>query len=182
MKSTTEPARYCSSKGQQVARHFAGASLDNVLTVLIGETADHKWQFDIVTDIPGVCFGSPVGRPLASREEAEKGVLGGLALLGVPLQPADDYEPEDLNGREPIRVNGTVYGVAKLRAEQWSMPFLEICRELGLTPDEVQITFARFLLDDAAGYRCPRRVLTSLAPDQAKTWRSAPSPIPVGPR
>jgi hypothetical protein len=169
LKPTTQPARYYSWKGQQVAGQFAGASLDNVLTVLIiGETADHKCQFDIVTDIPGVCFGSPLGRPLASREEAGKGALAALVLFGAPLQPGDDYEPEDLNGREPIRVNGTVYGVAKLRAEQWSMPFLEICRELGLTPDEVQITFARFLLDDAAGYRCPRRVLTSLAPDQAK--------------
>ena len=57
-----------------------------------------------MTDIPGVCFGSPIGRPLASREEAEKGALGGLALLGAPLQPADDYEPEDLDGRKPIRV------------------------------------------------------------------------------
>src|SRR5690348_14867808 len=39
VKPTTEPARYCSLKGQQVAGQFAGASLDNVLTVLIGETA-----------------------------------------------------------------------------------------------------------------------------------------------
>jgi hypothetical protein len=168
VKPTTEPARYCSLKGQQIAGQFAGASLDNVLTVLIGETADHKWQFDIVTDIPGVCFGSPVGRPLASREEAEKGALSALALLGMPLPPADDYEPADLDGWEPIRVNGTMYGVAKLRDEQWLMPFLEICRELGLTPDEVQIIFARLLLDDAAGHWLPRRVLTSLAPDQAK--------------
>jgi hypothetical protein len=125
VKPTTEPARYCSLKGQQVAGQFAGASLDNVLTVLIGETADHKWQFDIVTDILGVCFGSPVGRPLASREEADKGPLSALALFGAPLQPADHYEPDDLDGREPIRVNGTMYDVAKLRDEQWSMLFLE---------------------------------------------------------
>jgi hypothetical protein len=168
VKPTAAPARYCSLMGQQVAGQFAGASLDNVLTVLIGETADHKWQFDIVTDIPGVCFGSPVGRPLASREEAEKGALGGLALFGAPLQPADDYEPEDFEGREPIRVNGMVYGVAKLRDEQWSMAFVAICRELGLTPDEVQIIFARMLLDDAAGHSVPCRALTSVAPDQAK--------------
>jgi len=50
---------------------------------MIGETADHKLQFDIVTDIPGLCLGSPVGRPLASREKAEKGALGGLRLLGA---------------------------------------------------------------------------------------------------
>jgi hypothetical protein len=167
-KPATEPARYCSLMGQRVAGRFAACSLDNVLTVLIGETADHKWQFDIVTDIPGVCFGSPVGRPLASREEAEKGALGGLALFGAPSQSADDYEPEDLDRWEPIRVNCTMYGMAKLRDEQWSMPFLEICRELGLTPDEVQIIFARMLLDDAAGHSAPCRVLTSLTRDQAR--------------
>jgi hypothetical protein len=169
VKPTAEPARYCSLMGQQVAGQCAGASLANVLTVLIGETADHKWQFDIVTDIPSVCFGSPVGRPLASREEAEKGALGCLALFGAPLQPADDYEPEDFEDREPIRVNGTMYGVAKLRGEHWSMAFLEICRELGLTPDEVEIIFARFLLDDAAGHSALCQVLTSLAPNQAKS-------------
>jgi hypothetical protein len=161
-----DTARYCSLMGQQAAGHFAAASLDNVLTVLIGETADRKWQFDIVTDIPGVCFGSPVGHPLASREEAEKDALGGLALLGAPLQPADDYEPEDLDGWEPIRVNGTMYHVAKVTYEQLSMPFLsmpflEICRGLGLTPDELQIIFARMLLDYAAGHPLRRRVLTS---------------------
>ena len=161
-------ARYCSLMGQQAAGQFAAASLDNVLTVLIGETADHKWQFDIVTDIPGVCFGSPVDHPLASREEAEKGVLAGLALLGAPLQPADDHEPEDLDHWEPIRVHGTMYYVVKLPHEQLSIPFLDLCRELGLTPDEVQIIFARMLLDDATGHPAPGRELTSLAPDQVK--------------
>jgi hypothetical protein len=68
--------------GQQIAGSLAEASLDNVVTVLIGETADHNWQFDIVTDIPGLCFGSPVGHPLASREEAEKGALGRARALG----------------------------------------------------------------------------------------------------
>ena len=56
----------------------------------------------------------------------------------------------------------------KLKDEQWSILFLEICRELDLTPDEVQIIFARLLLDDAAGHWLPCRVLASLAPDQAK--------------
>jgi hypothetical protein len=168
VKPATEPARYCSLMGQQAAGQFAAASLDNVLTVLIGETADHKWQYDIVTDIPGVCFGSPIGRPLASREEAEKGALGGLALLGAPLQPADDYEPEDLDGRKPIRVNRRVFGVATVTYEQLEMPVLEICRDLGLTSDELQIIFARMLLDDAAGHPVRWQVLTSLTPDQAK--------------
>jgi hypothetical protein len=121
-----------------------------------------------MTDVPGVCFGSPVGRPLASREEAEKGALGWLALLGSPLQPADDYEPEDLDGWEPIRVNGSVFGVAKVTHEQLSMPVLDICRDLSLTLDELQIIFARVLLDDAAGHPVRCRVLTSLAPDEAK--------------
>ena len=169
VKPATAPARYCSLIGQQAAGQFAAASLDNVLTVLIGETTDHKWQYDIVTDVPGVCFGSPVGRPLASREEAEKAALGGLALLGSPLQPADDYEPEDLDGWKPIRVNRSVFGVAKVTDEQLSMPVLEICRDLGLTLDELQIILARMLLDDAAGHPVRCRVLTSLAPDQAKS-------------
>jgi hypothetical protein len=168
VKPATAPARYCSLMGQQAAGQFAAACLDSVLTVLIGETADHKWQYDIVTDIPGVCFGSAVGRPLASREEAEKGALGGLALLGAPLLPADDYEPENLEGRKPIRVNGAMYGVTELRYEQLSTPLLEMCRERGLTLDELQITFARMLLDDAAGHPVRCRVLTSLAPDEAK--------------
>ena len=59
VKPATAPARYCSLIGQEAAGQFAAASLDNVLTVLIGETTDHKWQYDIVTDVPGVCFGSP---------------------------------------------------------------------------------------------------------------------------
>ena len=169
VKSATAPARYCSLMGQQAAGQFSAASLDNVLTVLIGETTDHKWQYDIVTDIPGVCFGSPVGRPLASREEAEKGALSGLALLGAPLQPTDDYEPEDFDGWKAIRVNGNVFGVAKVTSEQLSMPVLEICRDLGLTPDELQIIFARILLDEATGHPVRCRVLASLAPDQAKS-------------
>ena len=49
------------------------------------------------------------------------------------------------------------------------MPVLEICRDLGLTPDELQIIFARMLLEDAAGHPVHCRVLTSLAPDQAKS-------------
>ena len=169
VKPATAPARYCSLIGQQAAGQFAAASLDNVLTALIGETKDHKWQYDIVTDVPGVCFGSPVGRPLASRQEAENGALGGLALLGAPLQPADDYEPEDLDGLKPIRVNRSVFGVAEVMYEQLSMPLLEICRDLGLTLDELQIIFARMLVDDAAGHPVHCRVLTSLAPDQAKS-------------
>jgi hypothetical protein len=169
VKPAADTARYCSLMGQQAAGHFAAASLDNVLTVLIGETADPKWQDDIVTDVPGVCFGSPVGHPLASREEAEKGALSGLAPLGAPLQPAEDYEPQDPGGWEPIRVNGSVFGAPKATYEQLSMPFLEICRDLGLTLDELQIIFARMLLDDAAGHPVRCRVLTSLAPDQAKS-------------
>jgi hypothetical protein len=175
-----DTARYGSLMGQQAAGRFAAASLDNVLTVLIGETADHKWQFDIVTDVPGVCFGPPVGRPLASRDEAEKGALAGLALLGAPLQPADDYEPEDLDRWEPIRVHGTMYHVAKLAHEQLSIPFPDLCRELGLTPDEVQIIFAECC---RTGQRVIRRSVGCShrwRPTRRKGWRSASSPIPDG--
>jgi hypothetical protein len=48
------------------------------------------------------------------------------------------------------------------------MPALEICRDLGLTLDELQIIFARMLLDGPSGHPVHCRVLTSLAPDQAK--------------
>jgi hypothetical protein len=107
---------------------------------------------------------SSAGEPRGSRERCSERARA----LGAPLHPADDYEPEDLDGWEPIRVNGTMYGAAKLTREQLSMPFLEICRELGMTPDEVQIIFARMLLNDAAGHPVPCRVLTSLAPDEVK--------------
>ena len=89
--------------------------------------------------------------------------------MGAPLQPADDYEPADLDGWKPIRVNRSVFGVAKVTYEQLSMPVLEICRDLGLSPDELQIIFVRMLLEDAAGHPVHCRVLTSLAPDQAKS-------------
>ena len=69
----------------------------------------------------------------------------------------------------PIRVNRSVFGVAEVMYEQLSMPLLEICRDLGLSLDELQIIFARMLLDDAAGHPVRCRVLTSLAPDQAKS-------------
>jgi hypothetical protein len=66
-------------------------------------------------------------------------------------------------------VNRSVFGVAKVMYEQLSMPLFEICRDLGLTLDELQIIFARMLLDDAAGHPVRCRMLTSLAPDQAKS-------------
>jgi hypothetical protein len=168
VKPATEAAHYSSLMGQQIAGSLAEASLDNVLTVLIGETAGHKWQFDVVTDIPGLCFGSPVGRPLASREEAEKGALGGLALLGASLDPADEYEPEDLDRWQQIRVNQTVYHTPKLTHEQLSMMFFHICRELGQSPDEVQISCARILLEDAAGHRPPPEALKSQSAEELR--------------
>lgn len=45
---------------------------------------------------------------------------------------------------------------------------MKFVRELGLTPVEVQIIFARLLLDDAEGHLAPCPVLMSLAPNQAK--------------
>jgi hypothetical protein len=112
-------------------------------------------QFDIVTDILGLCFDSPVGRPLASREEAKKGALGGLRLLGAPLEPADEYEP-DLDNRLQIRVYQTVYHAPELTNEQLSSMFFHVCPELGQSPDEIQISCARMLLEDAAGHPAHR--------------------------
>jgi len=66
----SEPVTYCSLAGQQLAQKIATASLDNVLAVLIEETPDHKWQWDVVSDIPLV-FGSPVDAPCETREQAE---------------------------------------------------------------------------------------------------------------
>jgi hypothetical protein len=168
VKPATEAARYASLMGQQIAGALTAASLDNVLTVLIGETADHKWQFDIVADIPGLCFGSPVSHPLASREEAEKGALGALGLLGASLKPADEYEPENLDHWLQIRVNQTVYHVAELTNEQLSVMFFHVCRELGQSEDEVQISCARMLLEDAAGHRPPPGALRSQSAEELR--------------
>src|SRR5215472_7782770 len=74
----TEPGTYYSLAGQQLAQKFAVASLNNVLTVLIDERADHKWRWDVVTDIPGLAFGSPESTPCGTQHEAEQAVIGAL--------------------------------------------------------------------------------------------------------
>jgi hypothetical protein len=89
--------------------------------------------------------------------------------LGAPLQPADDYEPEDLDHWEAIRVHRTLYRVAKLTHEQLSMVFFDIYHEIGLTQDEVQVNFAQILLEEAAGHPGPSGALTSASPDQLKS-------------
>jgi hypothetical protein len=169
VKPATKTVRYSSLMGQQVARFLPAASLDNVLTVLIGETPDHKWQWDIVTDVPGLCFGAPVGRPLTSREEAEKRALAGLALMGAPHRPADDDEFGSLDHWEGIRVNGTMYHVAKLTHDQLLMLFSHMYRGLDLSRDEVQINLAQMLLADVAGDPVPPGALTSASYDELKS-------------
>src|SRR5215813_14935691 len=74
------PGCYCSLAGQQLAQNLATASLDNVLTVLIDETTDHKWRWDVVTDLP-VAFGSPEKKPCGTREQAEQAVIGALGMF-----------------------------------------------------------------------------------------------------
>jgi hypothetical protein len=91
VKPATAPARYCSLIGQQAAGQFAAALLDNVLTVLIGETTDPKSQYDIVTDVPGRVLGlagrSSAGEPRGSRESCSgrPRALGSAAAAGRRL-------------------------------------------------------------------------------------------------
>jgi hypothetical protein len=41
------------------------------------------------------------------------------------------------------------------------MMFFHVCRDLGQSPDEVQISYARILLEDTAGHRPPPEALKS---------------------
>jgi len=91
--TATEPGTYHSLAGQQFAQMIANASLDNVLTVLIDETVDHKWSWDVVTDVQGVLFGSPPTTPCETREEAEAAVIEALGQFGQEAKPAEGYEP-----------------------------------------------------------------------------------------
>jgi hypothetical protein len=123
--TTSEPGSYCSLAGQQFAESIATASLDNVLAVLIEETPDHKWEWDVVTDIPLV-FGSPVGAPCETREQAEHVVIGVLGQLGQQAKPAEDYEPvRDPDTKLQIRLNDETYIV-----HEW--PEEMVCRSLRL--------------------------------------------------
>jgi len=120
-------ASYTSLTGQRTAPLFAAATLDNVLTVLIDETVDHKWRWDVVTDIPGLTFGSPVGQPCASREEAEECAIGGLEMLGAEQTPSADFRNADVsNDGLQIRVNCDTYIVP-----EWPDDFLTYAVSMG---------------------------------------------------
>lgn len=149
--TTSEPGTYCSLAGQQFAEMIATASLDNVLAVLIEETPDHKWGWDVVTDIP-LAFGSPVNAPCETREQAEDAVIGALGHFGQQAKPAEDYEPVPApDTKRQIRVNEDVYIVS-----EW--PEEIICRSVrlgmqmhSLTHDALLASFADMLLRENYG-------------------------------
>jgi hypothetical protein len=144
--TTSEPGTYCSLAGQQFAERIATASIDNVLAVLIEETQDHKWSWDVVTDIP-LAFGSPVNAPCETREQAENAVIAALGQFGQQAKPAEDYEPvPDPDIKLQIRVNDETYVV-----HEW--PEEMVCQSLhlgmhmhSLTEDALLASFAQMLL------------------------------------
>jgi hypothetical protein len=143
-------ASYTSLTGQRTAPLFAAATLDNVLTVLIDETVDHKWRWDVVTDIPGLAFGSPEGKPCASHEEAEERAISGLEMLGAEQTPGEDFKIADVPSEGfQIRVNGDTYIVP-----EWPDDFLTYAVSTGrmyysATGDTVLAIVADAVLRDA---------------------------------
>jgi hypothetical protein len=138
---------YCSLAGQRFAAMVATASLDNVLTVLIYETIHHKWGCDVVTDIPGLIFGSPVSEPFPTREEAEQAALAALGMLGAEQKPAADYEPiSDPDTKHQIRLNDESYIVSDMPEEWVRRVIIDGMREFRLTEDALLARFARTLL------------------------------------
>ena len=94
VKTTDELFMFTSLQGQRMAEASASATLDNVLSVLIDQTLEQRWCYDIVTDISGLVYGTPQDDPgHETREAAEEAALVGLALLGQRAGPADNYEP-----------------------------------------------------------------------------------------
>jgi hypothetical protein len=97
LRSRVEPASgpisYSTLVGQQMAPLLSAASLDNVLSVLIDETANGQWRCDVILDF--TIMGSPEGESCATRHEAEQVALGVLSHLGAEFVPAEGYEPVD---------------------------------------------------------------------------------------
>jgi len=145
----SEPVTCCSLAGQQLVQKIATASLDNVLVVLIEETLDHKWQWDVVSDIPLV-FGSPVDAPCETREQAEATVIGALGQFGQQPKPAEDYEPvPDAETKRQIRVNGDIYIVS-----EWPPEMVDQAIRLGMqvhlfTEDALLAGLANMLLRES---------------------------------
>jgi hypothetical protein len=94
VNTTDEPFEFNTLRGQKVTEAYASATLDNVLSVLIDQTPDQRWRCDIITDIPGLVYGTPQGNPgHETRQAAEEAALAGLAMLGRKAVQAGDYEP-----------------------------------------------------------------------------------------
>jgi hypothetical protein len=77
------------SDGKKIAESFENRSIDNVLTVLLGETKPGEWRWDIIMDNT-LSFGSPVNLPCKRREEAEKAVVASLSTFGLKAKPSQD--------------------------------------------------------------------------------------------
>ena len=149
MPDSEEPFHYGSLLGQQTAHLFAEVTLDNVLTVLIEERCDYQWSWNIVVD-NGLIFGSREIEPCASREEAEKRALMGLALIGRSAEPSPDYAPEaEPEKKLQIRVNGTGYVVPKI-VDDPKFPYAlrEAMRIEGTTYAGLLARFANLVLLD----------------------------------
>jgi len=158
------PGYYFSLSGQQSAALFAAATRDNVLTVLIHETADHKWAWDVVTDIPGLVFGSPTSEPCATREEAEQdAVSSGLGMLGVELISREGYEPvPEADTKRQIVLNDCTYIVRAMPREWVICGITEGMREFSLSTDALLASFANTLLRDRHPSYAAKVVLLTL--------------------
>jgi hypothetical protein len=140
VKTTDEPFTFCSLRGQQIAEIFASATLDNVLSIVVDQNADQRWRFDIITDVPGLVYGTPEGDPgHETREATEEAAIAGLAMLGRKAVPAVGYVPVP----DPDSVIGIVLG-----DRSWAVPDLpkEVTEELLRTLD----SFGRSIAEKAA--------------------------------
>ena len=157
-----DPFHYRSLLGQQTAHLFTEATLDNVLTVLIEETADRKWSWHVVLD-NGLVFGSREIDPCASREEAEESALAGLGVIGSSAEPAPDYTPEVAPEEKlQIRVNGKAYVVRRIFDDPKFSYFLTEAMEFeGTTYEGLLARLANFVLVD--GVKNHPAALTVLA-------------------
>lgn len=155
---------YNSLTGQRAAGLFAQATLDNALTVLIEETSDHKWRWDLVTDIPGLIVGSPETEPCSSRDEAEAVVLGCLRSFGMQQKPGPEYQPTpDLDTKIQIRVNKEPFIVQLLPDHLVDIQIEPILRTLHWSKEQLMAYFAKRLLIGDTGEHEKAFFLTLLA-------------------
>ena len=142
-----EPGTYSTLAGQILAQQLATASLDSVLTVIIEQIRDQKWRCHIVTEVPGLMFGSPQDFPLNTREEAEQAVVVAFAMLGKEAIPAEDYKPEpNPDSKRHIRLNRGSYTVSKLPDEVVFEMIAETMKEMSMSYEAVQASLAHSVL------------------------------------